>query len=168
AGEAVVEFGYFFGAEVGVSVVEFAAVDDIDCSFGSDYGYFGCRPREIYVCSQMLRAHYAVGSPVGFSCDDRDLGDCGFGVGEEQFGSVADNASEFLAGAREEAGDVFEGHDRDVEGVAEAHEAGSFGGGVDVEAAGKEVWLIGYDAHGSAVQSGEADHDVPGEVLVDF
>jgi len=49
---------------------------------------------------------------------------------------VLDNAAELLLGARQEARHVDEGDDRDVEGVAEAHEARALAGAVDVDRLG--------------------------------
>ena len=57
---------------------------------------------------------------------------------------------------------------RQPEGVAEAHEAGELLGGVDVEGAGVDHGLVGDDAHGTALEAGEADDDVGGEVLLDL
>ena len=47
-----------------------------------------------------------------------------------------------------------------LKAVAEAHEAGAFDRGVDVEAAGHVGGLVGHDADGPAVEAGEADHEV--------
>ena len=54
------------------------------------------------------------------------LGTVASAIGVQQFRAVADDAAELLFGAGEEAGHVFKSDDRDVEGVAEAHEAGAF------------------------------------------
>lgn len=67
--------------------------------------------------------------------DDGDLWHGGLGEGEQQLGSVADDAAVLLRRARQEARHVHEGDDGNVEGVAEAHEASTFHRGVDVQAA---------------------------------
>jgi hypothetical protein len=55
---------------------------------------------------------------------------------------VLDDAAVLLVGAGQEAGHVLEGDQRDVEGVAEAHEARALDRGVDVEHAGEDAgWL---------------------------
>ena len=59
---------------------------------------------------------------------------------------MADDAAELLRRAGQEAGHVFEGQDRDVEGVAEAHEARALHRGIDVQAARQKRRLIGHDA----------------------
>ena len=84
----------------------------------------------------MFGGHDAVGASVGFAGDYRDFGDGGFGEGVEELGSVLDDSSVFLGGAGEEAGNVFEGDQGNVEAVAEADEAGSFNGGIDVQRSG--------------------------------
>ncbi len=101
-----------------------AAIDDVDCALGTHHGNLGGGPCEIHVASQVFRSHDAVGTPVGFARDDCDFRDGRFGECIEQLRAVADDASPLLAGTGKEAGDVFEGQDRDVEGVSEAHEAG--------------------------------------------
>src|SRR5213076_3067007 len=63
---------------------------------------------------------------------------------------------------------VHEGHERDVEAVAEAHEPGGFVRRVDVQHAGQHDGLLGHDAHRLPPQAGEADHDVPREMLLDL
>src|SRR2546426_9263187 len=53
------------------------------------------------------------------------------------FRSVADDAAPFLVGAGQEPRDVAERQKRNVEGVAEAHEASALHRGVDVEHSGE-------------------------------
>jgi len=49
---------------------------------------------------------------------------------------VPDNAAPFLVAAGEKAGDIGNGQQRDIKGIAEADEAGGFVRGVDIQAAG--------------------------------
>jgi hypothetical protein len=63
-------------------------------------------------------------------------------------------------GARQEARHVLEGDERDVERVAEAHEARALHRGVDVERPGQVRRLVRHDADGPAAEPREADHDV--------
>ncbi len=62
-----------------------------------------------------FEAHHVIGAAIGLAGDDGDLGDRGLGVGEEEFCAVLDDAAIFLRGAGEEAGDVLEGQDWNVE-----------------------------------------------------
>ena len=146
--------------------VELAFVDDVDRTLGPHDGDLGGGPCEIEVGAQVLRAHHAVGAAVGFARDDRELRHGGLGEGVEQLGAVADDAAVLLLDAGHEAGDILEGDERDVEGVAEADEARALDAGVDVEHAGEERGLVGDDADRAAGHAREADDDVAREVLV--
>ena len=73
---------------------------------------------------------------------------------------MADDAAVLLACAGQEPGHVLERDERDVERVAEAHEARALHGRVDVQAAGRHLRLVGHDAHRSPSQTREADDDV--------
>src|ERR1700687_5416618 len=161
-GEAVAEFGDFFAAHgftFGLrNLFQLTFIDDVDRAFGAHDRDFRCGPGEIGVGADVLGGHDAIGAAVGFAGNDGDFGDGGFGVGEEQLGAVLDDAAEFLLRAGKETGDVFEGDERNVEGVAEAHEARAFYGGVDVQNAGKKRGLIGDDADGAAIEARET-HD---------
>ena len=81
---------------------------------------------------------------------------------------MADDAAELLAGSGKEAGHILEGHQRNVERVAEAHEASALHRRIDIEAAGQVRRLIGHDADGAAIHAREPDHDVLREMLVHF
>src|SRR6266478_5194316 len=171
-GETVAKFFDFFTAHrfaLGFrNFFQLTLVDDVDGAFGAHDRDFRGGPREIGVGADVLGSHDAIGATVGFAGDDSDFGDGGFGEGEEQLGAVLDDAAEFLLRAGEEAGDVLEGDERDVESVAEAHEARAFYGGVDVEHAGKKGGLIGDDADRAAIQSRKTHDDIFGEMFVNF
>jgi hypothetical protein len=84
----------------------------------------------------MLRGHHVVGAAEGFSGDDGHLRHRRLGIGEEELRPVLDQAAIFLVGAREEAGNVDEGDQRNRKAVAEANEARRLARGVGVEHAG--------------------------------
>src|SRR6478735_632308 len=144
------------------------AVDEPDGAGGAHDGDLGGGPGEVDVGAHVLGAHHVVGAAVGLAGDDGDLPDGGLTVGVEQFRAAADDAVVFLVGAGQEAGDVDEGDDGDVERVAGAHEAGGFFGGVDVEAAGEDGGLVGDDPDATAVDAAEADDDVAGAFGLDL
>ena len=73
---------------------------------------------------------------------------------------MLDDAAELLLRARQEARHVDEGDDRDIEGIAEAHEPRGLARGIDVEAARQHHRLVGDEAHGAAGHAAETDHDV--------
>ena len=60
---------------------------------------------------------------------------------------MADDAAVLLLRAGKKAGNVFEGDERNVEGVTEAHEARTFVRRVDVEDTGEKCRLVGDDPH---------------------
>ncbi len=79
---------------------------------------------------------------------------------------MADDAAVLLGHAREEAGDVLEDHERDVEGVAEAHEARALVGGVDVEHARQNGRLVRDHTHRMSAEVGEPDDQIAREARV--
>ena len=81
---------------------------------------------------------------------------------------MLDQAAVFLRGAGQKAGHVDEGDDRDVEGVAKAHEARRLAAGVAVEHAGQHHRLIGDHAHGAAGNAAQPNDDVAGEGFGQF
>ena len=73
---------------------------------------------------------------------------------------MLDDAVVLLVRARQEAWNVDEGDEGDVEGIAEADEAGGFGGGIDVEAACEDLGLICHDSDALAADLAETHDDV--------
>ncbi len=67
-----------------------------------------------------------------------------------------------LLGSGQKPGNVHQGHQGDVEGVAEPDEARRLVGGVDVEATGQNPRLIGNQPHAASVDAGKPDDDVGG------
>ena len=116
----------------------------------------------------MLRGHDAVRAAIGLAGDDGDFRDGGFGEGEKQLGAVPDDPAEFLLGARQEAGDILESNQRNIESVAKTNEAGTFDGSVDIEDACENSWLIADDADRPSVKPRKAHNEVLCVVFVDF
>ena len=73
-----------------------------------------------------------------------------------------------LLDAGHKAGNVFEGDQGNVEGVAEAYEARTLDAGVDVQHTGEKRRLVGDDADGTASHARETDHDVAGVMFVNL
>ena len=92
----------------------------------------------------------------------------GFTVGIEQFGTVPDDGVVFLSRTGQEAGNVDQGDDGNVEGVAEAHKTGAFARSVTVEHPGHLARLVGHDTYRLTVEAGKADNQVAGEIAVHF
>lgn len=76
---------------------------------------------------------------------------------------MPDDSTVLLSRARQESGHIDESDERDVERIAEAHEAGRFDGCIDIETAGSDFRLIGDDADWLAVHASESDEDILGE-----
>ena len=81
---------------------------------------------------------------------------------------MLDQPAIFLRGAGQKAGHIDEGDDRNIEGVAEAHEAGRLAAGVAIEHAGQNHRLIGDEADGAPGNAAEADHDIARESFRQF
>ncbi len=116
----------------------------------------------------MLGTHDVVGAAVGLARDHGHLGHGRLGEGEEQLRPVLDQAAVLLRGAGQETRHVDEGHDRDLEAVAEAHEAGGLTRGVAVEHARQHHRLVRHDADGAAFHAREARDDVLRVGLLDL
>ncbi|MPM37910.1 hypothetical protein SDC9_84530 [bioreactor metagenome] len=133
---------------------------DVRRTLGAHHRDLGGGPGEDLVRTEVLGAHRQVGTAVRLADHDGHLRDGRRGVGVEQLRAVADDAAVLLGDARQEAGDVDEGDQRDVEGVAEPDELRALVGGVDVQHAGHHTRLVRHDADGVPVDAGEADDDV--------
>ncbi len=144
------------------------AKHDVDGALGSHHRDLGGREREREIAADVLGRHDVVGAAVGLAGDDGQLGDRRLGEGVEQLGAVTDDAAPLLRGAGEKSRDVDEGDERNVEAVAEAHEARGLHRGVDVEAPGQVRRLIGDDSDRPAVEPGEGDDDVAGVIGLDL
>ena len=149
-----------------LGALDLTLVEDVHRALRPHHRQFGRRPREVHVGPEMLARHDAVRSAVRLAGDDRDLGDRRLGIGIQQLRAVPDDAAELLDGARQEPRHVLEGHDRDVEGITEAHEARALHRRVDVEGARKVRRLVGDDADRPAAHAREPHEDVPGVVLL--
>ena len=106
------------------------------------------------------RVHDDVGAAVRLAQHQRDPRHGRVAVGVQQLRAVPDDAAVLLVDAGQEAGDVQQGDDRDVEGVAHLDEAGGLLGGLDVQHAGQRLRLVGDDADHLAVQPGQRADDV--------
>ncbi len=150
------------------SVGNASPMDDLHRTVSTHHREFGRRPSNVVVASNVLARHDVVRTAVGLAQDDRQFGNGGFGKGVEEFGTVADDATPFLIGTREETGNVLKGQDGDVERVAESNEAGGFVAGIDVEAASEDLGLVRNHTDGMATEVAKPDHDVLSPVGLNF
>ncbi len=92
----------------------------------------------------------------------------GFAVSVEKFRAVEDHTVVFLTGSGEEAGDVDECYQRNVESVAEADKACALARCVAVEHTGEIFGLVCHDTYGLAVEASETYDKVLGIVALNF
>ena len=81
---------------------------------------------------------------------------------------MANDATPFLIGTRQETRNVLKGEDGDVEGVAEAHKSCGFVAGINVKTTGKHLWLVGDNTDGMTTKVAKANHDVLCPVSLNF
>ena len=116
----------------------------------------------------MLAAHYYICTAVGFSKGERDFRHSGLAIGVEELGTVRNDCTVLLHGSRQESGHVHERDERDVERIAEAHEAGGLAAGVYVQHARHLGGLIGHNSYTLSTHVGESYYYITREVLMYF
>ena len=73
---------------------------------------------------------------------------------------MANDASPFLNNTRQKAGDVFKGHQWNVECITRSNEPCGFDGSVDVQAPSQNLRLVSYDTDGASIQTCKTNDDV--------
>ena len=149
-------------------ILDLLAVEDVHRALGAHDGDLPGWPGQVDIGAEVLGAHDVIRPAVGLPGDDGDLGDGRLGIRIDELGAAPDDAIPLLAGAGEEAGNVDEGEDRDIEGVAGADEPSGLLRGVDIEAAGVLHRLVGDHADGAALDAGEPGEDIRREQRHDF
>ncbi len=81
---------------------------------------------------------------------------------------MADDAAVFLCDAGEEARRIDEGHERDVEAIAHAYEAGHLVGGIDVNDACHDGGFLTHNAHTVTADARQTHDRVAGPIGLDF
>ena len=148
--------------------LDLLGIEHVHGTVGTHHGNLRRRPGIVEVSPQLLAAHHDVCTAVGLAQGHGHLRNGGLAIGIEQLGTVGDDGAVFLLRSAQEARHIHQGDQRNVEGVAEAHETGGFARGVDIQHAGQHFGLIGHHAHAASVHVGEADDDVAGELAVYF
>ena len=126
------------------------AIEDRHSALGSHHGNLGTLVGEVDICSELLAVHHDVGATISLAGDEGDLRHSGLGKGVEQLGTMANDAAMLLVDARHKARNVFDGDDRDVEAVAETHEACALLRCVDIEGSSQYLGLIGDETNSAA------------------
>src|SRR5262249_2104616 len=128
-----------------VGFFDLAAVDDVDGAVGTHDRDFGGGESGGDVRSGVVRGHDVVSAAGGLARNDRDLRYRRLRKNVQQLRAVLDDAAVLLPEARQEARNVDEHDQRDVEAVAEAHETSGLDARIDVETPGEEHRLVGDD-----------------------
>ena len=81
---------------------------------------------------------------------------------------MLDNAAEFLLRPGKKPGHIFKREQRNIEGIAEAHEARPLDGCVDIENSSEVRRLVTDNAGGAAIKPRKAHDQILGVVLVDL
>src|SRR5690606_37286265 len=118
--------------------------------------------------TDMLRGHHTIRAAICLAADHSDLRNCRLGERIQKLGSVPDDPEVLVIDPRQEAGDILERDQRNVEAITETYESCSFYRRVDVENTCKECRLIGHDADRLSAEPSETDHNVCREVLLNF
>lgn len=108
----------------------------------------------------MLGAHADIGAAIGFSGDNSDLGYSRFAVSIEHFRTVANNSTVLLGGAWQEAGNILQRQQGNIEAVTGTDKAGRLIRGIDIQTTGHDFWLTGDDAHASAAHANQTGKNV--------
>ena len=97
--------------------------DDFDGSLSSHDGDLGGGPGVVVVSIEMLGGHDIVGTSIGLSGDEGDLGYGGLCVSVEELSSVLNDTSELLDCPWQEPWHISECNNGDLESVAESHKS---------------------------------------------
>ena len=81
---------------------------------------------------------------------------------------MTDDAVVLLVHTRQEARHIYQVHQREIEGVAEADETCCLIRSIHIQAAGHHIGLVGNDAYAAAVKAGKAGDDIGSEMLMHF
>ena len=103
----------------------FLGIEHAYSTFGSHHCDFGGRPGVVHIAAELLAAHHDVASAVALAQSHSNLRHSSLTVSVKQLGTVKDNAVVLLTCAGEEARNVNQCYQRDIEGIAEAYETGS-------------------------------------------
>ena len=101
--------------------------------------------------------------PVALAQDDRAGRDIQVGAGDEHPREVADGRGSLGGGADHEARGVAEEQQRQLECVAQLHEAACLVGAVGVDRAAEMGWVAGHHAEGMSVVARERRDDAEAE-----
>ncbi len=135
---------------------------DPDRRTGAHDPELGLGPGEHQVGAEVARVHRDVRAAIGLAQHDRELGDARGGERAQQSRALPNHPGALLAGAGHKTGGVDDGHEREAEGIAEAHEARRLVRPLRVEHAAEVTGLVGHDPHRPSLDPGQRGDDVAG------
>ena len=142
-------------------------VDRVDGSFGAHDGDLGGRERDRRLGAESGSRERVEASSIRLANDDRDPWDRCLGHRGEHLGPVPDDPLRFDLAPDHESGYVGEEQQRDVEGIAQPHEACRLVGGVDEQDTSQVGGLGGDDPDRVPVESGEPGDQLAGISVLD-
>src|SRR5574344_1595033 len=147
---------------------KFFLINDLHGAFRAHHRDFRGGPRVHDVAAEVLGTHGDVCAAVGLAHDDRDERNGAGRIGVEHLRPVADDAAALLGESRHKARHVHQGHDGNVERVAEQYELRRLVRGVDVDASGLELRRVRDDTDHGAFDAGETDDHILREIALHF
>jgi hypothetical protein len=87
-----------------------ASENNLNSSFRSHNSDFGIRPGVVEITSQVLGGHHIVCATIGFTCNESQFRNRGFGISVKQFSTMLDNTSILLSSSRHKPRDVHKGN----------------------------------------------------------
>mmetsp|Transcript_7896 Transcript_7896/g.14370 ORF Transcript_7896/g.14370 Transcript_7896/m.14370 type:complete len:222 (-) Transcript_7896:566-1231(-) len=143
-------------------------IKNFDSSLGTHNGDFGTRPSIVCITTQMLTGHDIVSAAVCLSRNYRDLRHTCFRIGKQELGSVTNDSTIFLIGARKETRHVDKGDERNVESVAESYESSSLVGSFNIKAACEGQRVVSNDSNRASFHTSKGSNDILSHVRLDF
>ena len=116
-------------------------------SLGTHHGNLGAWISKVDVCTYLLGIHHDICSAISLAGDEGDFRDGGLCKSIDDFGTVTYDSGVFLLYARQEARNVLDCHNGNVERVAELDESCRLVAGINVYGTGKIVRLICHETH---------------------
>ena len=103
---------------------------------GTHHGDLCVRPCVTHITAELLTTHHDVRTAVTLTNSDSYLRYGCFAIGEHQFSTMIDDTCVLLSCSAQEARNIHEGEDLNIECIAETHETSSLTAGIAVEHAG--------------------------------
>src|SRR2546425_4864633 len=134
--------------------LDFFLEDDLHRAFRTHDGELRRGPCGVEVATDVLRTHDVVRSAVRLPSDRGHLRDRRLAVRVQELRAVPDDPAVLLRSPRQQARDIDERQEGEVEAIAEADETGRLDRGCDVQGAREHLRLIADDPDRVTVEAG--------------